>query len=357
MFYTDKTIYMILTHDINTIYIYTMSRRQPSSSSHLHVQSSPPIHNLDLQSYSLYEILALFEMTPDTVCLGTIQKAKRRVLFMHPDKSKLPAQYFLFYKQALDIIVRMYENQMKVEKSMHLDESAKVYSPMEVSDISKKQMEKTMKQISPEQFHNKFNTLFEEHHGGTAAKIEANREKNAWFSSTVKDPHHDVFVQNSSEMNNQFENMRAHTRQQGLVRYAGVVPVGMASGTNGRGLYDDQEDDDPNSASQEYISTDPFSKLKFDDLRKVHKDQTIFMVSEQDMEQIPQYHSVQQYEMARNAGDFTPMSRTAAERQIEEEQLLIEQKLRKKQYASQLRTAEAVEKNKTAMASFLRIGR
>jgi hypothetical protein len=352
---------MILTHDIHILYIVTwkykkhaMSRMQKSSS---HVQSSPPIHNLDLQTYSLYDILALFEMTPDTVCLGTIQKAKRRVLFMHPDKSKLPAQYFLFYKQALDIIVRMYENQMKVEKSVLLDESAKVYSPIEISDISKKQMEKTMKHISPEVFHDKFNSIFEKQHGGTAAKVKANSERNAWFSSNEKYPHHDVFVQNSSEMNNQFEHMRTHSRQQGMVRYTGVVPIGMASGTNGRGLYEDQDDDDPHSASQEYISTDPFSKLKFDDLRKVHKDQTIFMVSEQDIDQIPQYNSVQQYEMARNEGDFTPMSRTAAERQMEEQQLLVEQNLRKKQYASQLRTAESAEKNKTTMASFLRIGR
>ena len=65
---------------------------------------SAPTHNLDIQSYSFYDIIELFDLSPDNVSLEDLKRAKKRVLMLHPDKSKLPKEYFLFYKKAFIFI-------------------------------------------------------------------------------------------------------------------------------------------------------------------------------------------------------------------------------------------------------------
>jgi hypothetical protein len=43
----------------------------------------------------------------------------------------------------------------------------------------------------------------------------------------------------------------------------------------------------------------PFSKLKYDDLRKVHKDQTVLAVGEEDFSNVKQYKDVKEYSNSR----------------------------------------------------------
>ena len=73
-------------------------------------------HNLNISLYTLDEILGLFDMTYDTMDLEGIKRAKKKVLMTHPDKSRLPADYFLFYKRAFEIVVGFYEENAKVGK-------------------------------------------------------------------------------------------------------------------------------------------------------------------------------------------------------------------------------------------------
>ena len=58
-------------------------------------------HNLDIHMYSLKDLLSLFH-TDYNINLEDLKRAKKQVLMTHPDKSKLLAEYFLFYKKAFD---------------------------------------------------------------------------------------------------------------------------------------------------------------------------------------------------------------------------------------------------------------
>ena len=60
-------------------------------------------HNLDIHMYSLSEVLNLFDLDYD-ISMDGLKRAKKRVLMMQPDKSKLPPEYFLFYKKAFDMV-------------------------------------------------------------------------------------------------------------------------------------------------------------------------------------------------------------------------------------------------------------
>ena len=67
----------------------------------------------------------------------------------HPDKSKLKSEYFLFYKQAFDIIVKFYDNQNKQKQSINpqntvystdnQDNSKQISSA--INDINKKEFQ------------------------------------------------------------------------------------------------------------------------------------------------------------------------------------------------------------------------
>ena len=47
---------------------------------------SSPVHNLNIQTYSLDEILGLFDLNDYNISVQDLKQAKKRVLMLHPDK-------------------------------------------------------------------------------------------------------------------------------------------------------------------------------------------------------------------------------------------------------------------------------
>ena len=115
-------------------------------------------HNLDIHAYSFEEVLQLFDLDYD-ISVDSLKRAKKKVLMLHPDKSKLPPVYFLFYKKAFDVVVRMYDSVQKVSQVVEDQE----YSAEKVSHESTKKIQKSLKNIPSDTFHNEFNALFEQH--------------------------------------------------------------------------------------------------------------------------------------------------------------------------------------------------
>ena len=61
-------------------------------------------HHLDIHAYSIDDIFHLFKIPSKTnISMEQLKNAKKITLNMHPDKSKLPSNYFLFYKKAFEI--------------------------------------------------------------------------------------------------------------------------------------------------------------------------------------------------------------------------------------------------------------
>lgn len=291
-------------------------------------------HNLDIQSYTFYELLDLFHLDVNDITLDHLKRAKKKVLMMHPDKSNLPKEYFLFYKKAFDIIVRMFENVQKV--SQPVEDSN--YYPEDSSDITAKQFQKTLGNISQKTFHHNFNELFDKH----MKKPPQNPQKNDWFTKTDAQ-----YSDQTGEMGSVLEKIKE--QQQSLTKYNGVVSMQFLSG--GSSFYDDADDED----DEDYKCSDPFSKLKYDDLRKVHKDQTVFSVRESDFSKVPTYKSVDDYEQARDVRSIQPMEKTKAQQMLLEQELLLQGKIMQKQYQSELVTMRNIDANKQVMSNFLRL--
>ena len=308
-------------------------------------------YNLNIETYTLKDLFQLFDIPFDkNISLENLKKAKKKVLMAHPDKSKLPPEFFLFYKKAFDIVINFYNNQTKQNKEVGKEKIA--YNSEEIGNLEhESQVKEEIEKMSKKDFHNKFNTLFEQ-----TMATKPDSSKNEWFSNI--NPEFDIREPVSKQnMNIMFNKIKE--KQNGIIIYKGVE---VLSGNIGTRLYDDPDDHndiDENgnytSSSNQYVSCDPFSKLKYDDLRKVHKDQTVFTVSEDDIKKIPQYSSVEKYSQKRNSDVLTPMDKIEAEKLISQKNNQYKQYIQQQEYLSELNTQSNMEKNKTVLSNFLRI--
>ena len=294
-------------------------------------------HNLNIHMYSLDAVLGLFDLKYN-ITIDDLKRAKKKVLMLHPDKSKLSSEYFLFYKKAFDIIVQFYENQNKQNKAVENVE----YKPLngELNKTNTKNVTSAIKEMNPEKFQSKFNKLFEEN----MAK-KPNSSKNEWFAKDEPIYNIDQNV-NASNMRDVLENMKQNN--QAIINYRGVENLySSGSGTN---VYDDDDISD-----NSYVTSDPFSKLKYDDLRKVHKDQTVFAVSERDFEKVQTYSSVDHFVRERSRQSLDPMEKQRAEQVLAAKERQMQEEMMKRQYQSNLRTMQYEEKNKAILGNFLQL--
>ena len=297
-------------------------------------------HNLNIHMYSLEELLGLFDLTYD-ITLTDLKRAKKVVLMTHPDKSKLDSKYFLFYKQAFDVIVRFYDNQNK--QSRQATPQNTVYHTNNINNNNDSQTNKKISSIindmSKQEFNSKFNDLFDKN---MTKKIDDS--KNEWFRNEDSSYSSDVQV-NSSNMGQIFNNIK--DKQSGMVKYRGVENI-IANKSSNSSYHDDDDD-------ESYVSSDPFSKLKFDDLRKVHKDETVFSVSERDYDKVTKYSSVDHFMRERSNQSTTPLSKPESEQLLAQQEQLYREKMMKKEYSSNLQNMRYEEKNKSVLSNFLRL--
>jgi hypothetical protein len=297
--------------------------------------------------YSFEEILGLFDLSYH-ITQQDMKRAKNKVLMLHPDKSKLPADYFLFYKKALDIVFNYYQNNEKINKTVSKEKMD--YSPAEIHDMNKsttKKIKSTIGEMDPQEFQRKFNETFEKNMKKEVSQV------NEWFSKD--EPVYDIkekVMQNNMGMI--MENIKKQS--QGIVRYQGVQNMYSGGGV-GTNLYDDVDgdDEDGNNSNNHYVTSDPFSKLKYDDLRKVHKEQTIFAVSEADFNKVEQYKNIEHLNQVRNRDNLKPLDKPHAEKMLLEQDRILKEKMAQKQHKSFMKTQEYTEKNKTILSSFLQL--
>ena len=297
-------------------------------------------HNLNIHMYKLNELLDLFGLSYD-ISMDDLKRAKKVVLMTHPDKSKLGPEYFLFYKKAFDIIVQFYENQAKQNRPVPKEEMKyQNVKPSGYDKTSSNKIKNTINEMPTNEFQKRFNELFEEN---MTSKPDVS--KNDWFTkddNIYKAPEN----VNSKNIGQVFQRFKDENTNVALAKYRGVENINTQSGS---GYYDEEDND-------QYVACDVFSKLKFDDLRKVHKDQTIFAVSENDYQKVPKFSSVDHYVRERNNQSMTPLEKEQAELMLSEQDRQYRETMMKKEHAAKLKSMEYEEKNKTILGNFMRLG-
>lgn len=305
----------------------------------------PRVHNLDIRQYTLDELYALFGYSRETITVETLKKAKQRVLMTHPDKSGMPPDYFIFYKKALDALATDYAEMHRVEQSDNqmkkLEQNGYEYTHGGGEEEARMRAV-VGKAASGERFSKDFNRIFEEQ---MQQKIDESR--NDWFRNVQA-----IYDTSRVSKNNMAQSMEEIKRQQRAVtRYTG----GVREMTHhiGTKLYDATEEE--TDGEDIYITGDPFAKLKFEDLRRVHKDETVFQVSESDYSNVKSYKNVEEYGRARSSQQFEQISKDQAERILEKREK--ERATRIQQYQRQAyeQGLENERKQEAVKAMFLRL--
>ncbi len=298
-------------------------------------------HDLDINKYSLEELFGLFDLSYD-LTEEAMKKAKKKVLMLHPDKSQLPSIYFLFYKKAYDLILDLYKSRNKINTKPTASDL--VYNPdsHSVFDPNLK-----VDGAAGKEFQSRFNQAFEQN---ITKKHDPSLHE--WFKQDTKDEFTGRGI-NVKNMGEALESVKEKQRQQAVTLYKGVQE--MRNYSCGTSFYDDDDE----SAASSYVECDVFSKLKFEDVRKVHRDQTVIGVSERDLANNPQYGmNYDQYMNARERSvQAGALSKHESEAMLAKQRAEAEQNLMRKQQRDLLMQQEYAKKQQQAMSSFLRLGR
>jgi hypothetical protein len=268
-----------------------------------------------------------------------MKHAKKQVLMVHPDKSKLPPEYFLFYKKAFDLVLNHYNNINKQNQAIN-DKTTK-YVNLDDSKQLKTQISQNIEEMQKNgKFQEKFNELFEKN---MLNKEDEERKKtqNEWFLKN--DPLYSVEgAVNLNNMGEKINQIKQNT--QNIIKYQGVQDFFCSRGAQ---LYEGEED------HNQYATCDPFAKLKFDDLRRVHKDETVFNVSENDYNNVKKYESVDHYVRERNVDHIKPLDKLESQKIFDEKERNQSEKLYRLNHQSNIKTLEYEKKNAEIKSAFL----
>lgn len=136
--------------------------------------------DLDLENYTFDDLVTLFKL-PTPFTQEQLKQAKKIVFAVHPDKSGLPKEYFLFFVEAYKLLVRVHTAKGGSNEKFVLEE-----------DHEKRAAAERFTQT--EGFQEKFNGLFEkvyvrseEETEGYGEWLKSNEDLNVSFDARKRD--------------------------------------------------------------------------------------------------------------------------------------------------------------------------
>lgn len=210
--------------------------------------------DLDITNYDLDDLLKLFQLNI-YFTEEDLYNVKKHVLSTHPDKSKLPDKYFLFFKEAYLQLVGVYnfrhKKQTKREKAEELIENNE-------NIFIEHQKDK-------KEFNKKFNELFEKyvpnanHENGYGEWLQ--NDNNIKYSCSNRNEMNDIIDKKKQELSSIVKhNDIRETIQHNIDNIDGTTPDGYQSAL--------------------------FSKLTYDDLKHAHEE-SVIPVTIHDMQKKP----------------------------------------------------------------------
>lgn len=262
--------------------------------------------DLNIDNYDLNDILNLFKI-PTDFDENDLKKAKKIVLMTHPDKSKLHADYFRFYTKAYKTIYSIWEFKNKYKNSNNYSLNYKdndTYFDAEKKEILNKYLEKTeMKNTD------KFNKWFNNHFEKNKIKSEQNEHGYGDWLKSEEDIDENKNI-SLSQMSEEIEKKKQKTRA--LIVNNGIMDL------NSCFIGSELNNDIP-----ECYSSDLFSNLKYEDLRKAHME-SVIPVTKEDYQNVKKFKNINEFNSYRQNQDLTPLSESQALQYLQNKNKMIE---------------------------------
>lgn len=288
--------------------------------------------DLDINNYNLDDILELFKID-NNFDTNDVKKCYKMVLKLHPDKSGLDKEYFLFYTKAFKILKNVFE--YKNKRNSHLDEyKSKIeYLDIDEQDLGKKLLVDNLHKKKGEDFNKWFNRAFE--------KIN--------ISNLSNDGYGDWLKSDNDEENLDIKSVREmhdiiNKKKESL---SALVKIDKISELSHIGNINELDNGQPES-----YSASVFSKLAYDDLKIAHTE-SVIPVCNRDYEKIQKFNNIGSLREFRNTQNLKPMSKQEAESQLNKNNSIEDEK--NTQLAYRLtKQAEESEKANTKLWNMLR---
>jgi len=247
--------------------------------------------DLNVENYNLNEILELFKLDYDFNS-SDLKKAKRVVLMTHPDKSKLPKEYFLFYTKAYKMLYYVFEFRNKEEKRICGDVKYQQLGSDEDCNEHKHLIDTMNKK---EEFHSWFNRLFEKHYD----KGDNEKGYGDWFKSDENIYNNsNKGNENFAKMTNNIDNIKQQQKSTAMVRKMDIEQS-VGHNINSSNLYSKSVDN--------YSSGLGNSGIQYNDLKQAFQE-TLIPVSEEDYRNIKKYNNIQEIQIDRTRANAKPLS-------------------------------------------------
>jgi len=270
------------------------------------------VADLDVASYSLGELLALFHLDPHDHHMDEIKmkKAKRIVLLTHPDKSGLPSEYFLMYSHAYKRLYSLYEFNHKGGLKKTVSDQTYVASDNLIS--SEKHQKKTLDAFFDGHSHLKNSSDFNKWFNKEFEKVQLSSAEDGyeeWFrNDNAGYDENTPKKMDARNMEHMAELFDEEKRRICAVQVKHEVEDLSASSSFGSNIL-------AGESKQEYSSTELWlgsSGLQFQDLHTAHT-QSIIPVSNADYN--PEYKNVNEMISGRanHAQNMKPLSEQYAQ--------------------------------------------
>lgn len=248
------------------------------------------MENLDLniQNYDVEDIFKLFHINTDKLTESELKGAYKMYLKTHPDKSGLSSEVFRFFKQAYDILAKIYHFRNTRHNASSESNKNSIYLADEdkLSEDKLKILNK-LNGISCSDFNKKFNKMFDLAHVGDK---EIDKGYEDWYRNYEDKETPQI---NLSQFGEEFEKRKKESKA--LVVKQDLKEMG------GRGGYE------LDRIGQVEYSSDIFSKLQYEDLKKAHTE-TVVPVTREDFNKREKFKSVDSFINHRDKQDVAPLS-------------------------------------------------
>jgi hypothetical protein len=256
--------------------------------------------DLNLDNYDLPDLLKLFNLKYNFT-LDELKKSKLIVMKLHPDKSGLEKEYFLFYCKAFRIIKNIYDFKNKQQETLDKNNGKIEYLTGDNDDKGKQLMIDNLLKKEPEHFHTWFNDAFdkiniidEERKGGYGD----------WFKSDE-----DI---DTTETTLNMMHQKITEKKAGLSALVKISDIEASNNITGR--YTGLSGDAPCS-----YSSDIFSSLPYEDLKTAHTE-TVVPVCEDDYKKVQKFNNVSKLQQHRNSQNIKPLTSKQADQYLNNKQ-------------------------------------
>ena len=284
--------------------------------------------DLVINNYTLEDLLNLFKLSYN-FDKDDLKNAKRIALKMHPDKSKLPMKFFIFFKRAYKSLLSIYY--FRRRKS---DERNTTYNSEDYTEKEKAQLLHSLNGKSVGEFNQWFNEMFDK------VKIKDDEDDHGyeeWYKNISENQESNEKV-SLSEFANAFE--RKKEKCKSLVKYEGIKELDNQN--NGYNL--------DRKAPTNY-SSDIFSKLQYEDLKKAHTE-TVVPVTMEDFRNKEKFNSVDSYIQRREMQDTNPLSLQQANNYLKNRENIENKRSMQRAYSLMRRDEEVSKMNELWWKNF-----